>query len=382
MLLVGVVVFGQGIKFENDSFKNLLDRAKKENKLIFMDAYASWCGPCKKMDNMVFTQAEVGEVYNSTFINTKFDMEKGEGVGIAKKYGVSAYPTYLFIDGNGEVVYRSTGYFEVPEFLKIAKDAVDPSKKLSYLKEKFNAGTNDPVVLKSIINAFAFSDKDLAAKAAEKYFATKKGKDLEKEDFQMLFGFVKNTQSPLYKEVVARKAELLKVMPEAQYSQIIKSLQLNTIMETAYNKDTKSVDDKKFMAEAEKLMSKKEAESTLVQVKMKMALRAKKYEDYEKYALDYYKDGGDPSFNSNELNEVAWNFFEKVNNKKSLEIAVQWAAQSVKRNEEYANMDTLANLYIKIGDKVNAKKWAEKAIEKATQDGEDATSTRELLNKL
>ena len=207
-------------------------------------------------------------------------------------------------------------------------------------------------------------------------------KDLEKEDFQMLFGFVKNTQSPLYKEVVARKAELLKVMPEAQYSQIIKSLQLNTIMETAYNKDTKSVDDKKFMAEAEKLMSKKEAESTLVQVKMKMALRAKKYEDYEKYALDYYKDGGDPSFNSNELNEVAWNFFEKVNNKKSLEIAVQWAAQSVKRNEEYANMDTLANLYIKIGDKVNAKKWAEKAIEKATQDGEDATSTRELLNKL
>jgi hypothetical protein len=104
-------------------------------------------------------------------------------------------------------------------------------------------------------------------------------------------------------------------MPEAQYSQIIKSLQLNTIMETAYNKDTKSVDDKKFMAEAEKLMSKKEAESTLLQVKMKMALRAKKYEDYEKYALDYYKDGGDPSFNSNELNEVAWNFFEKVNNK-------------------------------------------------------------------
>jgi TPR repeat protein len=81
------------------------------------------------------------------------------------------------------------------------------------------------------------------------------------------------------------------------------------------------------------------------------------------------------------LNEVAWNFFEKVNNK-SLEIAVQWAAQSVKRNEEYANMDTLANLYMKIGDKVNAKKWAEKAIEKATQDGEDATSTRELLNKL
>jgi ABC-type uncharacterized transport system permease subunit len=82
----------------------------------------------------------------------------------------------LFIDGNGEVVYRSTGYFEVPEFLKIAKDAVDPSKKLSYLKEKFNAGTNDPVVLKSIINAFAFSDKDLAPKQLKNILLLKKAK--------------------------------------------------------------------------------------------------------------------------------------------------------------------------------------------------------------
>lgn len=382
MLFVGVLIFGQGIKFENDSFKNLLEKAKKENKLIFMDAYASWCGPCKKMDKMVFTQAEVGEVYNNSFINAKFDMEKGEGVAIAKKYGVKAYPTYLFIDGNGEAVYRSTGYFEAPDFIKIAKDAMDPNKKLSYLREKFNSGSQDQELLKNVVTAFAYSDKPLATKAAEKYFEVKKNQPLDKEDIMLLFSFVNNANSPLYKEIIARKSELVKLMPEQQYNQIMKSIQINTIMETAYNKSTKSIDDKQFIVAAEKLMSKSEAEKTLLQVKMKMALRAKKYVEYEKLALDYYKDGQSEEFSSNELNEVAWNFFENVNDKKSLEIAILWASQSVKIDEGYANMDTLANLYYKVGDKANAKSWAEKAIERAAKEGDDASSTRDLLKKL
>jgi thiol-disulfide isomerase/thioredoxin len=382
MLLSGIVVFGQGIKFENESFKILLDKAKKENKLIFMDAFASWCGPCKKMDKEVFTQEEVGSTYNAAFINTKFDMEKGEGLTIAQKYGVKAFPTYLFIDGNGEVVYRGTGYYEAPEFIKIAKDALDPAKKLSVLREKFKAGAKDPAFLKTVITAYAFSEPELSEKAAVRYFEVKKNQPLEKEDLQILFTLVKSSNSPLYKEIVSRKAELTKLMPEAQYNQILKSFQMSTVMQNAYNKETKILDDKKFMSEASKLMPKSEAAEALLQVKMKMALRAKKTTEYEKLALEYYKDGSDPKFTSDELNSVAWNFFENVTEKSSLLKAITWAEISVKKDEGYANLDTLANLYYKFGDKVNAKLIAEKAIEKAKKEGEDSQSTEELLKKL
>tara|TARA_R110002111_G_scaffold108334_2_gene167008 strand:- start:12 stop:413 length:402 start_codon:yes stop_codon:yes gene_type:complete len=98
-----------GIKFSDISFEDALKKAKKEKKLIFVDAYAVWCGPCKWMDANVFTEKEVGDAFNEHFINLKIDMEKGEGPELARKYNVRAYPTLFLIDGDGKVVKRILG---------------------------------------------------------------------------------------------------------------------------------------------------------------------------------------------------------------------------------------------------------------------------------
>lgn len=107
-----------GIKFQSMSFADALKQAQKEKKIIFIDAYASWCGPCKLMAKNTFTDAKVGEYFNSKFINLKIDMEKdADGPEIMKKYKVSAYPTFLFIDGNGKLVHSLLGYHNAPQFL-------------------------------------------------------------------------------------------------------------------------------------------------------------------------------------------------------------------------------------------------------------------------
>lgn len=85
---------------------------------------------------------------------------------------------------------------------------------------------------------------------------------------------------------------------------------------------------------------------------------------------------------SDELNSIAWNFFENVTTKSSLETAVKWAQESVNKNENYANTDTLANLYNKIGDKKNAKIWAQKSLELGKAAGEDTADTEKLLKSL
>ncbi|WP_391527360.1 thioredoxin fold domain-containing protein [Elizabethkingia anophelis] len=66
----------------------------------------------------MFTLQSVGDYYNSHFVNAKMDMEKGEGVELAKKYNVKAYPTYLFINGDGEIVHRVLGYVEEKPFIQ------------------------------------------------------------------------------------------------------------------------------------------------------------------------------------------------------------------------------------------------------------------------
>ena len=101
----------QGIGFQSDTlrFQAVLDKAKAENKLVFIDAYTSWCGPCKRMAKDIFPQKAVGEVYNAAFVNVKMDMEKGEGPGLAQKYGVRSYPTLLYIGADGKVVHNASG---------------------------------------------------------------------------------------------------------------------------------------------------------------------------------------------------------------------------------------------------------------------------------
>ena len=85
------------IPFNSDNWKGLLAKAKKENKLIFLDAYTEWCRPCIMMAKNVFTQDKVADFYNEHFVNVSMDMEKGEGPLIGKKYKISAYPAFLFI---------------------------------------------------------------------------------------------------------------------------------------------------------------------------------------------------------------------------------------------------------------------------------------------
>lgn len=377
-LFIGALAFAQGIKFEDSNFASILAKAKKENKLVFVDAYASWCGPCKLMVKNIFPLQSVGDYYNSHFINAKIDMEKGEGIGLAKKYNVKAFPTYLFINGDGEEVHRTLGYVEENDFIQFAKDAGDPSKRLTALKQKFENGEKDPEFLKNLAGLTMYNDAAFSGRVMERYFAEKK--EFDRDDIQMLLMGAQNMESPLYKIFQTKKAEISKVITPEKYAELDKNIKITSIFKKSYNADAKTWNDDYFLTEAQKFLPKTEAETVLKRARANRALRAKDIATYEKLTLELYKDTSANS--SEELNSLSWNFFENVNTKSSLEKAVAWAQESVKKNENYANTDTLANLYNKVGDKKNAKLWAEKSIALAKSTGQDSADTEKLLQSL
>lgn len=380
MLLLSAFSFAQGIKFETNTFAEILAKAKKEKKLVFLDAYASWCGPCKMMEKNIFPLEKVSKYFNTTFVNSHFDMEKGEGRDIAMKYGVRSYPTYLFLNGDGDVVYQSYGYLGEDEFLMMAATASGNLSKDGGPKQRFEKGEKDPEFLKNVVKLNANSDPEFAKLASERYFQNKKDKTFTQEEISMLIYFIKSSRDPNYKVFKDNKAEIIKILPEHIYTQFDTQILLEDVVEKSLDVRQKKINDVYFMAEATKLVGTAEARNALNRLKLNFYPSVANYAEYQKAAQEYYGNGD--NFENGELDKAAYIFSEQVNDAAALKQAVMWAEKSVMRSETPENTYILAKLYHKTGNKEAAKNYAQHAANMAVSQGKDPSLAQKLLSEI
>ena len=143
-------------EFRHISLDEAAKAAKAEGKLIFIDVYTSWCGPCKMMANKTFPQKLVGDYMNKTFVCVKFDAEKGEGVDVAKLYDVKAYPTFIIAAADKKELNRVLGYYEGEKFVEKMQQCVIPENSPAMLRKRYAEGELTPQVIKGL--AFIIDD--------------------------------------------------------------------------------------------------------------------------------------------------------------------------------------------------------------------------------
>ncbi|WIO73978.1 thioredoxin family protein [Porticoccaceae bacterium LTM1] len=143
-----------GIRFFHGSFDEALEKAKVENKLVFIDAYTTWCGPCRMMALNIFPLKEVGDFYNANFINLKLDTENEDqnGPELSERYGVEVLPTYFYLDPNGKVLHKATGFIEADRFIATAKEAMGEENTLfAELDKRYQAGERSPEFIREFL---------------------------------------------------------------------------------------------------------------------------------------------------------------------------------------------------------------------------------------
>ena len=113
------------IDFIENSWNEALKQAAAQNKYIFVDAYATWCGPCKMLKATTFKNNKVAEFYNSNFINVAIDMEKGQGPALAAQWGLRAYPTLIIFNAKGKPVYGTEGFMRPDDLIKFGVQALN-----------------------------------------------------------------------------------------------------------------------------------------------------------------------------------------------------------------------------------------------------------------
>ena len=199
-----------GVKFvEGKTFNEALALAKESGKMLFVDCYTSWCGPCRMMATKVFPQKLMGDYFNEKFVSVKIDMEKGEGPELHKRFNVRAYPTFLFLDADGKELNRIVGGdADAAKFLAKVKEGLG-EKGLAAMTTRYEGGERDTTFLMDYLEVLGTAyDSGKAAEVAE-VLLKGRGADMLANS-RLYAAFLQYNSSPLseaFRYVSAHKEE-------------------------------------------------------------------------------------------------------------------------------------------------------------------------------
>lgn len=224
LLLFCLGMSAQGVQFVEKTFKETLAQAKADNKLVFVDCYTSWCGPCRKMLKEVFPLKEVGDFFSKTFVATKMDMEKGEGPAYNKQWDVNAYPTYIVFDGDGNEKGRLVGY-QQPKQLIDTLTTIVANGNISAAKEKYEHGDRSTETIKAYIDELIGEKKISALTKVVADFIDSKPEMLLTDTtvYNLFIHYIQDPHYPCFLWAYSHKADMVKAHGE-QIAMIMESV--------------------------------------------------------------------------------------------------------------------------------------------------------------
>jgi len=368
-----------GINFEQGSWAEVQALAKETGKPIFVDAYASWCGPCKKMAKEVFPLKDVGAFMNENFINYKLDMEKGDGIVFARINNVKSYPTYLFFNDEGDLAHRTLGYKPGEDFLLDASDALNPDRSLVSLATRYKVGERDKSFLMNYATALMNANMPYT-KVAEQYIELLDETELKDKNAQnFVYATATDINSKQFKIIMDNRTLFNDTYGADKVDQRIQRSALMTVTTAADEKDEATM---KSIKKILKNNGGDKSKTLIAMAYMNYNKGVGNWDDYAKYASKYIEsmDGESASV----YNNIAWSFYEQeeIDNPKLIAKAVKWAKRSVDLDCQYYNCDTYAAILYKAKDYATAKMAAEKAIEQAKVSGDAYQETQRLLEMI
>ncbi len=197
------------------TFQHALDEAKRRKKNIFLDLYAVWCYPCKKLERETFSHPTVRKLLKS-YLAVKFNIDKSEGKKLVRRYRIHRFPTTLMIAPNGREIERIVGFYPPKFFRPAVKDALTPHGNYWAIKKRWRRHSNDLAL------TLKLADRALLRRsireARQLYTRVLHEDKLDKQGFgsRSLFGLARSrTRVGQYKNALPLLARLHKNYPKS-----------------------------------------------------------------------------------------------------------------------------------------------------------------------
>ncbi len=386
-----------GIRFEHCSWTEVLNKARSENKPIFLDCYASWCGPCKSMDKNVYPLKSVGDFFNEKFISVKLQMDStlqdnedvknlyADARRIMRQYKIKGFPTLIFFSASGEPYFQVSSGFDADGLISTAKYALDPNYQYSSLLKRYQDGERDSVLMINLVSSLkSFKEDSLAEKIANDY--------IDKLDENKLYApgtlnFIRDyTHSSKVRGFglfYHHSKEVDEIMGQKGFAQdqvdyVITHEEIFTPSLIIASKDVKELDWNKMRMVISSKYNPDYADRVVLHAKVGWYGFKENWSEYCKnqvLCIQKY----DTAFSSYFLNDCAWTFFQHSTDKKYLGIAVSWCKKVLEKDHaDGVTMDTYANLLYKMGKRVEAISIEQKAVALIPDDKESQDNLEKI----
>ncbi len=374
ILLVSPMQAQTGVDFDFNNLARAKRTAAKENKIIFVDGYTTWCGPCKMMDAEVFANPKVAKFFNNSFVNLKMDLEDGEGVDFAVKYKTQAFPTFYFLSPEGVVLHQALGAFDAKALMEIAYDALREESQLLTYQQAYEGGRKDAeflidyaMLLKSLrlpdnaklTRDYLNTQSDWSGEVNSKFIFDNVGIDLDDD----LFKYMLANPNQFYDHIGRSKIDNKIINgihgslgPEGTPDEVE-----DKIRELLPNESQRII-DRMYL---DNLMAQEQVEDVTIFANMA-------------YFYVFQWKPTEWEF----VNNLAWAIYEVGTTAEHFERGKLIALESVALDDNYFNNDTLGALCFMLKQKEEALKYANKAIRLAEEAGVSSASTQVLIQMI
>ena len=371
-----------GIAFsQNSTWEEILQRAKAEHKYIFVDCYATWCGPCKVMDEQIYPNDIVGQFMNDKFISVKIQMDStsqdliqikswyGTAHAFEKQYMVNEYPSFLFFSSDGLILHKGIGAKPVNNFLDMVKAAMNSQEQFYTLLDLFEKGNLNFSEMPHLADeSRKLGMERLAAQIAEYYIqnfieSLPEEQMWTKENLDFIQAYPKSFHSN-DKAFQLYFRDRLRIDSIGKYSGYADGL-INTVIyadEITPNINASleqhiEPEWKKIEGTIRKKYDGAYVKKNILKGRVIYYKAAREWHNYAKYLVIRYENAGimkaEPGFGTFVvLNNNAFEVFKYSNNKKELKTALRWVDRALTIDSTSADaLDTKANILYKLGKK-------------------------------
>jgi thiol-disulfide isomerase/thioredoxin len=369
------VGYTQNLTIIKEDYQKARIESERQKKMLIIDFYTTWCGPCKMLDNAIFYDSTFNKKLAKNFVLLKYNAEKDSVFNIALKHHINLYPTNIILNSDGFVLHRmngtGTGDIEkIPDFYsQFIEKAISLDNNKEYIKGVSNStNLNYP--------SFLFEIKDKKEKRIEAIKFLKNSKDKFSEEFFILLALFNNDTS-IQDFVLENRVKYENLFGKLD----LQNLTRNIIYGRFYN--AIELKDANLFEKAKKLSFENLEESEAKDmIKSNQNLIDIALGNFEKTIKSIKERKAINDIDGFGINQACWRIYGNCNDKNILRECATLMKALTEEQPNFAKIDTYARILYKLGDLEEAKLQMKKGINLGKTNNEDVREGEEWLKNI